>query len=84
MRALAHTPAARRQRAYRVRRDAGVIVPLVRTDPLVIEALIAQAVDAGLTESEAEAESRDRMKVAAALAAINLAWAKMYLARRIR
>lgn len=84
MRALATTKAAVTQRRYRRRRSAGVIVPLIETPPIVIEALIAQGIDAGLSEKQAGAESRDRMKVAAALSVINFDWAKMYLARRNR
>ena len=82
MQRLATTAAARRQREYRQRQHAGLVVPLVRTHPLVKEALIQQGIDAGLTREKAEAEAEDRTKVAEALAAINLEWARRYLGRK--
>ena len=75
---------ATRQRQYRQRRKAGVAVDRVPVPPVVVEALVAQGIDAGLTEEQAEAESRNPQKRAAALAAVQANWARGYLARRNR
>jgi hypothetical protein len=52
--------------------------------PVVIEALIAQSVDAGHTEDEAAKQSRNRKKVAADLADVIEQWARTYLAERAK
>jgi len=61
-----------------------VAVDRVPVPPVVVEALVAQGIDAGLTEEQAEAESRNPQKRAAALAAVQANWARGYLARRNR
>ena len=48
------------------------------------EALIAQAIDGGLAERAAEAESRNRAKLAVLLDEILTEWGERYLAERNR
>ena len=83
-----HTAAAARQRKARkaqaYRRRCGDPVVGVRVRPVVIDALIAQGVDSGLTEAEAEAETRDRAKVADLLDQNSVEWAQRYLEERKR
>ena len=73
---------ARNARAYR-RRCSDPVVG-VRIRPVVTEALIAQAVDSGLAESAAEAESRNRARVAVLLDEVLTEWGRRYLAERKR
>jgi hypothetical protein len=65
---------ARNARAYR--RRGGDPVIGIRVRPAVCTALIEQAIDAGLTERKAEAESRNRKKVARLLEAVLCQWAE--------
>jgi len=73
---------AERQRRYRQRR--GDPTPPVRLRPIVLEALIARAVDGGASPAAAEAESRNRGEVARQADEILEEWARRYLAQRNR
>jgi hypothetical protein len=73
---------ARNARAYRQRGGDPIIG--VRVRPSVSLALIEQSLDAGLTEKKAEAESRNREKVAIQLEAVTVQWAHHYLEKRKR
>jgi hypothetical protein len=73
--------AKRRQRA---RESDGVKRSTIDCGAVVIEALIAQAEDAGMTEEEAGRESRNRKKVAANLTDVVEQWALKYLRERAR
>jgi hypothetical protein len=81
---------ARERRQDRLRKDDqrkresnGIAPYRGRASPLLIEALIARSVDAGMTEKEAEGASCDRKKVAADMAEIGDEWARRYLKQRI-
>jgi hypothetical protein len=71
--------AKRRQRA---RESDGITRCSIYFSAVVIEALIAQSEDAGLTEDEAGKASRNRKKVAADLTDVVEQWARTYLAER--
>lgn len=73
--------AKRRQRA---RESEGIRRCTIYFSKVVIEALIAQGEDAGMTEDEAGRESRNRKKVAVILADVVEKWAHRYLAERAR
>jgi hypothetical protein len=73
---------ARNARAYRLRSGDPVIG--IRVRPIVFDALIAQGIDSGLAESAAEAESRNRVRVAVLLDEILTQWGERYLAERKR
>jgi hypothetical protein len=73
--------AKRRQRA---RESDGIRRSTIYYSKVVIEALIAQGEDAGMTEDEAGRQSRNRKKVAADLANVIEQWARRYLAERAR
>jgi hypothetical protein len=71
-----------RKRRQREREADGIRRVSIYFGKVVIEALIAQSLDAGHTEDEAGKQSRNRKRVAADLAAIIDEWARRYLARR--
>ena len=73
--------AKRRQRA---RESEGINRSTIYFGNVVIEALIAQSEDAGLTPDEAGRESLNRKKLAANLADVVEQWARRYLAERAR
>ena len=82
------SPNATRQRKARNARDrrrrGGDPVIGIRVRRPVTEALIAQAIDGGLAERAAEAESRNRAKLAVLLDEILTEWGERYLAERNR
>jgi hypothetical protein len=73
--------AKRRQRA---RESDGIKRCTLYYGKVVIEAVIAQGEDAGMTEDEAAKQSRNRKKVVAILADVVEEWASTYLAERAR
>src|SRR4051794_1757686 len=70
------------KRRQREREEDGIGRVEIYYSPVVIEALIAQSIDAGRTEEQAEKESRNRKKVATALADVVEHWARWYLTKR--
>ncbi|MGO4506023.1 hypothetical protein AB4Z51_03315 [Bradyrhizobium sp. 2TAF36] len=72
------------KRRQRERDSEGIKRCAIYFGAVVIEALIAQGEDAGLTEDEAGRQSRNRKKVAADLANIVETWARTYLAERAK
>jgi hypothetical protein len=76
--------AAERKRRQRERENGNFGKAMVYYSPVVAEALIAQAEDGDVLPEQAEKDSRDRKKVAAALTAVAKEWADLYLKKRDR
>jgi hypothetical protein len=72
------------KRRQRERESEGINRGMIYFGAVVIEALIAQSEDAGLTFEEAGKASRNRKKVAADLANVVEQWARKYLSERAR
>jgi hypothetical protein len=70
------------KREQRLRERGGVRRVSITYGPVVVEALIAQGLDAGMSEDAAGRESRNRKKVAADLADVVEHWARRYLSER--
>jgi hypothetical protein len=70
------------KRRQREREIGGVRRVPIYVGEVVLEALIAQGLDAGMTEEEACRQSRNRKLVGAALASLIEEWARRYLAER--
>jgi hypothetical protein len=73
--------AKRRQRA---REEEGIKRSTITYGDVVVEAMIAQAEDAGMKPDEAGKHSRNRKKVAVTLSANVEWWARTYLAERAK
>jgi hypothetical protein len=72
------------KRTQRQRERGGIRRVPILIGEIVIEAIIAQGIDAGMSADEACRQSRNRKQVAAALASLISEWARTYLAARAK
>jgi hypothetical protein len=72
------------KRRQRQREIGGIRRVPIYVGEVVIEAIIAQGLDAGMSEGESCRQSRNRKRVAAALASLIDTWARRYLAERAK
>jgi hypothetical protein len=72
------------KRDQRLRERGGIRRVPITYGPLVIEAIIAQGLDAGMSEDAAGRESRSRQAVARTLANVIEEWARRYLSERAK